>query len=297
MSTPSDPAAQLRAVADELYAVPAAGFTAARTARVRAIRDGGDRPLADAVGRLSRPTAAAALVNALVREAGSMDALGVLGAGLRAAQDDGDAALLRTLAADRRRLIAELVQRATALGGDRAPGQSVLDEVERTLTAALLDEAAASAVRSGRLLRGLSADGLDPADIAGAVAVDADSPPTATSSAPTAHPQESAERRQAGERARQADQQAESARRELHQAEMAAAEAEQTSADRLAEADDLRGQVADLRRRLGAAQAAADEAEDGLDAARTILRAARGEADRATDTADQANVVVVALPR
>ncbi|WP_375400434.1 transposase [uncultured Amnibacterium sp.] len=289
-AAPTDPAARLRAIADELYALPAAGFIAERTARVREIRDGGDRPLADAVGRLARPTAAAALVNAVVREAG-VEALVALGDRLRAAQDEGDAALLRTLAADRRHLVAELVQRAAALGGDRAPGQSVLDEVERTLTAAVLDGAAASAVRSGRLVRGVSADGIEPADVAGAVAVDADSPAAATPSAPAAPMRVSAERRRAEELARQADQQAEAARQELAQAETAVAEAEQTSANRLAAADDLRRQVADLRRRLGAAEAAADAAEDDLDAARTTLRAARREADRATDAAEQARAV------
>lgn len=293
---------RLRAVADELYGVPAADFIAARTDRVRALRDGGDRPLADAVGRLGRPTAAAALVNALARSAGSLDALVALGADLRATQEQGDAARLRTLAADRRRLVAELVQQVAEVGGERAPGQSVLADVERTLTAAVLDPAAAAAVRSGRLIRGLSADGVSPADLGGAVAVDGadrgaeqDAPRSSASADEAADPQaaaRAAERRDAEERAARADRELDDARRGLTRAESAVAVAERAAAERGADADDLRGRLADLRRRLGTAESAADAAEEALDAARGVVRTARRAAEQAQTAAEQADAAV-----
>lgn len=293
---------RLRAVADELYALRAADFLAARAARVRTLRDEGDRPFAGAVGRLGRPTAAAALVNALGRSTGSFDELVALGIELRAAQDEGDAALLRTLAADRRRLVAELVQRAAVLGGERAPGQSVLADVERTLTAAVLDQGVAAAVRSGRLVRGLSADGLSPADLAGAVAADdaadggmVDEDRPASSAGSGADPRaaaRAAERRGAEERAARADRQSDDARRALARAESAVGDAERAAADRLADADDLRGRLADLRRRLGTAESAADTAEEQLDAALAAMRTARRAADRAQAVAEDAGASV-----
>lgn len=290
----------LRDAADQLYALPAAEFVAARTQLVRGIRGRGDRALADAVARLVRPSAAAALVNALVRGSQSVDALIALGAELRTAQDDGDAGRLRELAGERRRLVAELVQHATQLDPDRRPGQSVLDEVERTLTAAVLDHPAAEALRSGRLVRALAADGVEPADLAGAVAAEAASgghpsspprPDAADRSDPEAVAR-AAELRQAQQRSAEADDAAEVAGRALADADDAVVAAQRTTDDRVAEADDLRRRLAELRRRLGAAESAADEAEDALDAARVAARAARRSADRAEEDVGQARRAV-----
>jgi hypothetical protein len=56
---------------------------------------------------------------------------------------------------------------------------AIATEVEETLRAATADEGAAAATRSGRLLRGLSADGVDVVELAGAVALPSIAAPAA----------------------------------------------------------------------------------------------------------------------
>ncbi|MFE2631832.1 hypothetical protein ACFXDP_28475, partial [Streptomyces sp. NPDC059374] len=57
----------LDAVADELYGLRPEQFTAARNERVAAARSAGNRKLADAIGRLRRPSLSAWASNTLVR--------------------------------------------------------------------------------------------------------------------------------------------------------------------------------------------------------------------------------------
>jgi len=146
----------LAEIADELYGLPLDEFTTARNVHKE-----------PEVKKLPKPSAAAWAINQFVRS--SPDKLAqviALGEQLRDAQDDLNAASLRKLGTQRRALISAM---AKEIGG--AP--SIRTDVEQTLQAAMADRWAAVAVSSGRLLRSLTADGLDPADLEGAVAVPA----------------------------------------------------------------------------------------------------------------------------
>jgi hypothetical protein len=153
----------------DLYALPPEEFTAARDEAAKELR-GADRPAADAVKALRRPTVPAWLVNLLVRhEPALVEQLLDLGAQLAQAQAGGQGAALRELGEQRRALVEAVTDRALGLAGrDVAAGARA--EVAATLEAALADPASAQAVRSGRLTRALSYAGFGAADLTGAVA-------------------------------------------------------------------------------------------------------------------------------
>ena len=92
---------------------------------------------------------------------------------MRAAQSSLDAPELRRLGQVRRQLLGSAVKaaRRSAEQQGRKISGAIAAEVEATLRAATADEGAAAAVQSGRLLRGLSADGVDVVDLSGAVAL------------------------------------------------------------------------------------------------------------------------------
>lgn len=140
-------------VVDELYGREPGDFTATRNARAQQARADGNRALADQIGKLRKPTVAAALVNRLARdEPDQVQAIVDLGAALREAQDDLDGPTLRKLSAQRQQLVGALVKQAGA--GTRL-SESVARELEQTFTAALADAEAADAVASGRLTAAL----------------------------------------------------------------------------------------------------------------------------------------------
>ena len=149
----------LVSVADELYALPADGFVAARNARAKTAREAGDKDLAGRIGELAKPSSAAWTVNMLVRNRGDhIDQLIELGASLRKAQEELDSVQLRDLTRQRQKLVAALgtQARSVAEGLGKRPSDTAIDEVEQTLQAALADPDAAVAVQSGRLIRGKS---------------------------------------------------------------------------------------------------------------------------------------------
>jgi hypothetical protein len=133
----------------------------------------GDRELADAVAALPKPSAAAWLVDQLVRaEPDAVAAALALGSDLRAAQASFDRDALRELGRERREALSELADAARRVSADRGRplGSSIADEVEQTLLAGIADEAAGAAVRSGRLVRSLVTIGGEAVDLEGAVA-------------------------------------------------------------------------------------------------------------------------------
>ncbi len=169
----------LASVAGPLYALPLSEFVAARAAAARDVLAAGAatderRALAAAVRSLAKPSVAAWAVNMLAsHNPGILQDLASLGASMRAAQTAMDAAELRSLGQQRKRLLAaalDTVRTVTADQGRRISG-AVAAEVEQTLRALTADQGAAAAVRSGLLLRSLAADGLDAVDLSGAVAV------------------------------------------------------------------------------------------------------------------------------
>ena len=292
----------LTAVADELYELVPDEFTAARNARAKAVK-GDDAELARRIGALRRPSPAAWIVNRLVREqADALDELLDLGAELRDAQASGDGPALTRLGRERRSLVSSLLGQANGLAdvADRSPSRAVLDEVEQTLIAGTVDAEAEGALRTGRLVRGLQAVGLEPVDLEGAVAGEASAAPV-TRRAP--RPAKATTRGRAdGSGADEARAAADASRAELQRVDAVVLEAREMSdaadrelveaeellhdaqerADRLRrERDELETRLRELRSEITAAEREEREAE------RARTRAATA-ADRARDAADEA---------
>lgn len=159
---------------DSLYRLSPENFVPARDSLARALRSAGEREGAAQVKALRRPSAGAWLVNQLAREHGdALDELLATGAALRSTQTavltgHADGAQLLVLTATRRQQIDALVSAARTLAQAADRKTAPLDAVDATLVAASSDEAAADAVRSGRLVKELSYSGFgmteDPAD-------------------------------------------------------------------------------------------------------------------------------------
>ena len=161
----------LLAIADELYALPLADFTPARDAKAKELKGTDSRA---EVKALKKPSLAAWVVDLLARrEADQVEQVLTVGAALREAQAAMSANSLRELTKQRRQLTAAVTQQARALASEAGVKvtQAVADQVEATLTAAMVDETCAQAVRSGLLVAALSATGVDEVDVAAAVAV------------------------------------------------------------------------------------------------------------------------------
>ena len=181
---------QLVEVADELYALAPHEFTRARDAASRRARQTGDRELASRLKQLRRPSVSAWVVNTLARRRPErLEELFELGASLRQAQQELAGADLRALSPRRYGLIRALSEEARKLldDGEANLSPSVQREVQATLEAALVDEHAAAAVRSGRLMRALTPSGFEAVELSDAVAAfdGTDTPVRRPSGAPT----------------------------------------------------------------------------------------------------------------
>lgn len=164
----------LATVADELYALSPDAFTSARNERAKQAKAEGDKELAEAVKRLPKASTAAWVVNMLVRHhAEQVEQVLDLGVALRQAQENLAGEELRELTRQRRQLTSAVTRQARALAFDlgQRVSEAVAQQVEGTLHAAMIDEDAAKAVRSGLLTEALSATGLGHVDVSGAVAV------------------------------------------------------------------------------------------------------------------------------
>jgi len=140
-------------IARELYSLAPEEFTAERNRRAK------DAPAK--VKTLRKPSAAAWLVNMLVRHEGqTIDDIADLGDRMRDAQESLDRDALRALSQQRRTLISNAVKTAAALAKrlEHPASASTLGEVEASLVAAVSDPDAAAAVRSGLLVRSLAAN-------------------------------------------------------------------------------------------------------------------------------------------
>ena len=173
-------------IADELYALSPAEFTAARDDRARQARASGQRDEAAAIKKLARPTASAWLVNQLARTAPNAIArLVAVGKALEEAQRNLVGERLRELSSERRQVINELLPHAMDIASQAGqPASAVtMGEVRATLEAALADAGARAAVRSGRLTKALAYAGLGEVDLSAAVALPADQMPADQTSA------------------------------------------------------------------------------------------------------------------
>jgi hypothetical protein len=287
-------------LADELYALPLEEFTPARDARVRELK--ADKELAAAVKRLKRPSVAAWVVNLFVRrETGQVEQVIAVGDALRQAQEGMDATELRALTRQRRQLTSAVTQQARTLARDEGVKvtQAVADQVEATLTAAMLDAACARAVRSGLLVAGLASTGVDAVDVAGAVAVPealgfegVGFAATATSAAEPAPPElhvvpdEGARRREEAEAAlARAEEQVDEAAAALAEADVAV---EQVQARTL----QLQAEMDELRRTLAGLESSAEEADEELEEAEEAQAEARSSHTDAVKARDKAQAAL-----
>ena len=177
ISIPSVQALTIAEVADELYSLSPAQFTAARDERAREVRAAGQRELSAEIKKLARPTASAWLVNQLARRApDELTRLFDVGEALHEAQRTLAGDRLRELSSQRRQAVADLLPVAAALAEDAGQPASpaVLGEVRATLEAALADPHAGDAVRSGHLTKALAYAGLGEVDLTAALALPAE---------------------------------------------------------------------------------------------------------------------------
>ena len=311
-------------VADELYRVPPEEFIALRKERQDEARAAGDRALAQDVGALPKPSAAAWACNLLERaQRAEIEQLVELGMLLREAQQNLAGAELKALDVQRRRLIAALTQQARTLAHQEGHpvSTSVAAQVEDTLRAAMSDPDAGAALLEGRLTSPMSFTGglgtvsarpdlrlvrsprQEPAGRERAARPGRRAEPVdaGAKDRPTAE-----ERRQERERA-QAEQHrlAEERRaRELAEARQAADEATAAAEEASAAAEELRHQVAELEDRrselhdrvaqlsdeLAEAERAAADVAARLKSAERSRKAADREAAEAAAERDRARV-------
>jgi hypothetical protein len=248
---------ELVAVAGELYALLPGEFVAARNERAGRIKADGDAELARAVKALPKPAAAAWLANTMVRHlADQLDQVLELGEAMREAQEDLDAAQLRDLNRQRRQLVAAVVRegRKVAARLGQKVSEPAAEQTAATLQAAMADERAAAALRTGLLVEPMAAVGLDPVELAGVLAV----PEALGEKAPRAARGKTARTaKRAGKEDAEAALRAE---RELRSAEDQAHRLE-------ARALQLRSEVEELRRRLDEREHTLAGVEDRLDTA------------------------------
>lgn len=275
-----DAPAGLDSVADELYRLPPARFTASRNAHAQAAKKAGDRPLADRIAALRKPTTSAWAANLLARE--RRDEIGPLlrlGEALRQAHRSLDGGQLRRLNRQQRELVQALSRQAAQLAaeaGQPLAGQAV-QEVEETLHAALADPDAGAAFAEGRLTKPLSAT----VDITGQATTAAEAahrtPKPARTAEDTARARREAERQRRREDAEQARQQARRAEQEAEarESEAAAAREDLDAADR--QRDQAQARLDELLGRVKDAEQAVRAARDSQGQARRLVR----EADKA----------------
>lgn len=163
----------LAEVADELYGLPPGEFIAARDERARRAKAAGGREDAAAIRKLARPTTSAWLVNQLSRGAAEqLSRLFEIAAALQEAQRTLAGDRLRELSGERRQVLSDLLPVAARIAAEAGQVASppVLEEVRATLEAALADQDAREAVRSGRLTKALAYAGLGEVDLTAALA-------------------------------------------------------------------------------------------------------------------------------
>ena len=290
---------ELLEIADELYALPLADFTPARDAKAKELK--GD-DLGKQVKALKKPSTAAWVVNLLVRrEQEQVDQVITVGEALRDAQAAMSGDELRALTKQRRQLTAAVTLQARRLATEEGlkVTQAVADQVEATLTAAMIDEECGKAVRSGLLVAALTTTGVDEVELANAVAVPDALGFEATArdaAAPSAPPElHVVPDPDADEKARAAAQErldaAEDALGEAQEAyDEATADVEKLEARSMqvqAEIDELKRRLAELDETYEEIDDALGDAEDARTEADGTLRAATRDRDAAAKALDR----------
>lgn len=286
-------AEDLLGIADELYALPLGEFTAARDARAKELK-GTD--LAAAVKALRKPSLAAWVVNLLVRrDAEQATQVLELGAALRDAAAGMQGDELRALTRQRRQLTAAVTTGARTLASAEGVKvtAAVADQVEATLTAAMLDARCADAVRSGLLVTALASTGVGEVDLGNAVATpDAlgFTPAPVAPVVPSRPELHLVPDPDADEKARAAAaEEVEEAAAALTVAQSDLADAAATVADLEARSMQLQAEIDEVKRRLAELDTAYDEVEEELAEAED----ARTEAADEVTTAERDHATAV----
>ncbi|WP_329473662.1 hypothetical protein OIE75_38295 [Streptomyces sp. NBC_01723] len=257
----------VESVLDELYATPPPDFVSRREERAAAARTDGRKEDARLIHAARRPTLAAWAANLLARSQPEESRRFLeLGQSLREAHRTLDAAGLRELSAQRRRIVAALSRQAAHLADEAGHrlSQGAQREVESTLRAVLADQDAADRWSGGRLEVALTPPSEFPSDTS----------PAAPATPAPAKPAPAPRKEPAGTGAK--DELAE--RRRKRQEELARAEQE---AERAAEQlRDAQARQADAETLLRRADGEHDRAREAVSAAEDELRTAREDLDR-----------------
>ncbi|MFD4260108.1 hypothetical protein ACFWR9_21430 [Streptomyces sp. NPDC058534] len=252
----------VESVLDELYATPPSDFVSRREEHAAAARTAGRKEDARLIHAARRPTLAAWAANLLAHSQPEESRRFLeLGQSLREAHRTLDAAGLRELSAQRRRIVAALSRQAAQLADEAGHrlSQGAQREVESTLRAVLADPDAADRWSGGRLEVSLSPPSEFPSD-------------TAPAESATPEPAPRKEPARTGTK----DELAE--RRRKRQEELVRAEQE---AERAAEQlRDTQARQADAEALLRRTDEEHDRAREAVSAAEEGLRAAREDLDR-----------------
>ncbi len=274
---------------DELYTTPPSAFVPRRETLAAAARTAGRADDARRIHAARRPTLAAWAANLLLRSQPEESRQFLeLGSALREAYRDLDAAGLKDLSAQRRRVVAALSQQAAQLARDAGQrlSEPVQQDLEATLRAVLADPDAADQWAGGRLVTALT----PPSDFQPGTAPAAgkagrrSSPPAPRPAARASKKDELAERRRA--RQQQVDQAREAAEAaEQHLREERARQADvdaelQQARERTEQAHQrmaaVEEQMRQAREECGQAESAQEEAEErSRSAADALTRAER----------------------
>jgi hypothetical protein len=294
-------AADLLEIADELYALPLPDFTPARDAKAKELK-GTD--LGKEVKALKKPSLAAWVVNLLVRhETGQVEQLLEVGAALRAAQESMSGDDLRQLTRQRRQVTAAVTTQARRLAREHGQKvtEAVADQVEATLTAAMVDEECGRALRSGMLLGALESTGLGAVDLDRAVALPdalgfvAKPRETEAPGKPDLHVVPDPDR---DEKALAAAREAlEEAEEELTEATASYDEAAQAHADLEARSMQVQAEIDELKRKIAELEEKADEVDDELAEAEEARDEAHSAVTEATEARDAAAKALAKLER
>jgi hypothetical protein len=273
-------------IADELYVLPPASFTAARDDAAAQARAEGARDLAKQIAELKRPTQGAHLVNLLaLRRPDVVSGLLTLGEQIRAAQGTVPAAQVRELSTQRRTAISDalaICRELAAQAGSGEPTGAQLSEAETTLAAAMADDSAAEVVRAGRAVKALSYAGFG-AGFGAAGPIRSATParpgarPPSGAAPAEGPPVDAAAQRRADERRREAER---LARERLARAEAGFATTQATEQAANDEMDRIVEEITRLRAALEEATKQAKIARTGRQAAERELASARREVNR-----------------
>ena len=300
----SDEAPTLLEIADQLYALPQEEFTPARDARAKEHK--ADKDLSAAVKKLKKPSVAAWVVNLFVRrEADQVEQVIGVGTALRDAQEGMDGAELRALTKQRRQLTSAVTQQARTLAQEEGVKvtQAVADQVEATLTAAMLDPDCAKAVRSGLLTAALASTGIDSVDVAAAVAVpealgfSATATTGGASSPPDLHVVPDDVDDAAARKRDEAESALAAAQVTVDETETALTEATTVVEDLQARSLQLQSEMDELKRKLTELESSAEETDEELEEAEESQGEAEAAHSAATKTRDMAKKALDRLAR